>query len=109
MKFLLILLTFASLALAPGQADAQGRGSSVGKAPFLLEPPSRYSDPGFQDAQITQSGGMSLAQAIESVRRRTNGKIVGAETRVSGGREVHYIKVLKDGRVKTHKVNGRRL
>jgi len=55
-----------------------------------------------------QSGGMSLSQAIESVRRRTGGKVVSAETRVEGGREVHHIKVLtKDGKVKTHKVNGR--
>jgi uncharacterized membrane protein YkoI len=52
---------------------------------------------------------MSLSQAIESVRRSTGGKVVSAETRVQGGREVHYIKVLtKDGKVKTHKVNGRR-
>ncbi len=51
---------------------------------------------------------MTLAQAIESVRRRTDGRVVSAETRIEGGREVHYIKVLtKDGKVKTHKVNGR--
>jgi uncharacterized membrane protein YkoI len=56
-----------------------------------------------------QSGGMSLSEAIESVRRRTGGKVVSAETRVQGGREVHHIKVLtKDGKVKTHKVNGRK-
>jgi hypothetical protein len=36
-------------------------------------------------------------------------RIVSAETRVQGGREVHHIKVLtKDGKVKTHKVDGRR-
>ena len=53
--------------------------------------------------------GMSLAEAIESVRSRTGGRVVSAETRVEGGREVHHIKVLtKDGKVKTHKVNGRR-
>jgi uncharacterized membrane protein YkoI len=58
---------------------------------------------------VVQSDGMSLSQAIESVRSRTGGKVVGAETRVQGGREVHHIKVLtKDGKVKTHKVNGRR-
>ena len=52
---------------------------------------------------------MALAQATESVRRKTNGRVVGAETKIQGGREVHYIKVLtKDGKVKTHKVNGRR-
>lgn len=58
--------------------------------------------------RVSQNGGMSLSEAIESVRRRTNGRIVSAETRVSNGREVHYVKVLtKDGKVKTHKVPGR--
>ena len=59
--------------------------------------------------QIAQSDGMSLSQAIESVRRKTGGKVLSAETKVQGGREVHHIKVLtKDGKVRTHKVNGRR-
>ena len=50
---------------------------------------------------------MSLSQAIESVRSRTGGRVVSAETKVSNGREVHHIKVLtEDGKVKTHKVNG---
>jgi uncharacterized membrane protein YkoI len=58
---------------------------------------------------VAQQDGMSLAEATEAVRRRTGGRVVSAETRVQGGREVHYIKVLtKDGKVKTHKVNGRR-
>jgi len=60
------------------------------------------------DNRTVQSDGMTLSQATESVRNRTGGKILSAETRVQGGREVHYIKVLKDGKVKTHKVNGRR-
>ncbi|MGI9235225.1 MAG: PepSY domain-containing protein, partial [Woeseiaceae bacterium] len=64
---------------------------------------------GKQSHFAAQNGGMTLAQAIESVRRRTNGRVVSAETRVKGGREVHYIKVLtKDGKVKTHTVNGQR-
>ena len=59
--------------------------------------------------RVMQSDGMTLSQAIESVRRKTGGKVVSAETRVQGGREVHHIKVLTtDGKVKTHKVNGRR-
>ena len=60
------------------------------------------------DAQlrVVQSGCTSLSQATESVRSRTGGQVLSAETRVQGGREVHYIKVLKDGKVKTHKVNG---
>ena len=55
-----------------------------------------------------QSDGMTLSEATESVRKRTGGQVLSAETRVQGGREVHYIKVLKDGKVKTHKVNGRK-
>ena len=58
---------------------------------------------------VAKQNGMTLAQATESVRRRTGGRVVSAQTRIEGGREVHYIKVLtKDGKVKTHKVNGRR-
>ena len=49
----------------------------------------------------------SLSQAVEQVRRQYNGRIVGAETRVSGGRETHIIKVLtSDGRVKTVRIPG---
>jgi len=58
--------------------------------------------------QVVQGNGMTLSEAIESVRRRTGGRVVSAETKVQGGREVHHIKVLtKDGKVRTHKVNGR--
>jgi uncharacterized membrane protein YkoI len=58
---------------------------------------------------VAQRDGMTLGQAIESVRRKTGGKVLSAETRIKGDREVHYIKVLtKDGVVRTHTVNGRR-
>ncbi len=64
---------------------------------------------GREEHRTAQSNGMSLSQAIEKVRRQTGGKVVSAVTRVQGGREVHHIKVLtKDGKVKTHKINGRR-
>jgi uncharacterized membrane protein YkoI len=53
---------------------------------------------------------MTLDQAVEQVRRQYNGRIVSAETRVSGNREVHHIKVLtEDGKVKTVTVPGRTL
>jgi len=76
----------------------------------LRELSSNFHDCDQQHYQIAQKGdGMSLAEAIASVRRKTNGRIVSAETKVSGGREVHYIKVLtKDGKVRTHKVPGRK-
>ncbi len=57
---------------------------------------------------LAQGGGMTLDQAVEQVRRQYNGRIVSAETKVSGNREIHYIKVLlDDGKVKTVTVPGR--
>ena len=54
--------------------------------------------------------GKSLSQAVEQVRSQTGGRILSAETKVQGNREVHHIKVLtKDGMVKTHKIQGRKL
>ena len=59
---------------------------------------------------VQKNGGKSLAEAIEQVRRQTNGRILGAETKVKGNREVHHVKVLtRDGKVKTVTVQGRRL
>jgi len=101
MRLVLTITLMAAAALVPLRSDAR-----------LLD--------GFQaaggvhqevavDLSVAKDDGMSLAEAIESVRSRTGGRVVSAETRVEGGREVHHIKVLtKDGKVKTHKVNGRR-
>ncbi len=73
----------------------------------LKEQHVQYRDSqGEAELRVVQSGCTSLSQATESVRRRTGGQVLSAETRVQGGREVHLIKVLKDGKVKTHKVNG---
>ncbi|HSD70255.1 MAG TPA: PepSY domain-containing protein [Woeseiaceae bacterium] len=59
---------------------------------------------------LAQGGGLTLDQAVEQVRRQYNGRIVSAETRVSGNRETHYIKVLQDdGKVITVTVPGRNL
>ncbi len=61
-------------------------------------------------AQPLQSDGLTLNEAVERVRKQYNGRIVSAETRVSGGREVHVIKVLTDdGKLKTVRVPGRRI
>lgn len=102
MRTALTLMLLAAAALLPLRADA-----------FALEETQQAQHMQFEgrpDHQATQSDGMSLAEAIESVRRRTGGRVVSAETKVKGGREVHHIKVLtKDGKVRTHKVNGRRL
>lgn len=60
--------------------------------------------------RVAQSGGPTLSQAIDQVRRQYGGRIVSAETRVRGNREVHVIKVLTDdGKVKTVTVPGRTL
>jgi uncharacterized membrane protein YkoI len=101
MRLTLTLLLFSTLVLLAPRADA-----------FDLEEALKEMHPQYAGApafSVTQQDGMTLSQATESVRRRTNGRIVSAQTRVQGGREVHYIKVLtKDGKVKTHRVNGRR-
>ena len=57
---------------------------------------------------IAQSDGPTLSQAVEMVKRQYKGRIVSAETRINGNREVHHIKVLtEDGKVKTVKIQGR--
>jgi uncharacterized membrane protein YkoI len=87
-RYLLIILTFCALLATPVVAQD-----------FDPERP----------IQIAQNDGMSLSQAVESVRRKTGGRIISAETKRSGDRDVHHIKVLTDdGKVKTHKVQGRK-
>ncbi len=97
----LTLLVLVAAAFLPGLASG-----------FELEETLKELHPQYSGAveyRVVQSGGMTLSQAIQSVRSRTGGKILSAETRVQGGREVHHIKVLlKNGKVRTHKVNGRR-
>lgn len=56
---------------------------------------------------LAEGGGKTLNEAVEQVRRQyKDGRIISAETRVSGGREVHYVRVMVDGKVKTVKING---
>jgi hypothetical protein len=63
-----------------------------------------------QGINVAQGSGMTLNQAVEQVRRQYNGRIVSAETKISGNREVHHIKVLlDDGKVKTVQIQGRTL
>ncbi|HNP35569.1 MAG TPA: hypothetical protein PKK10_06935 [Woeseiaceae bacterium] len=58
--------------------------------------------------ELTRDDGMTLSEAVDSVRRRGNvERIISAETRVSGGREVHVIRFMtRDGKVKTEKIAG---
>jgi uncharacterized membrane protein YkoI len=107
MRIALTLLALAAVVAWPPQASGWPADAGV----FDLEAELRAQHvqyDGEQILQVTQDG-MSLSQAIESVRKRTGGKVLSAETKVQGDREVHHIKVLtKDGKVRTHKVNGRR-
>ena len=101
MRIALTLFVLAAAALLPPRADA-----------FDLEAELRAEHVQYAGEpllRVAQGNGMSLSEAIESVRRRTGGRVVSAETKVQNGREVHHIKVLtKDGKVRTHKVNGRK-
>ncbi len=72
-------------------------------------PVHAQNDDGERRFQTAQNDGMSLSDAVEQVRRQTDGRIISAETKTKNGREVHHIKVLtKDGKVKTHKIQGRK-
>jgi len=103
-RFLTAILVCSVLAFAPASADAFDLEQS------LRELKAQYDAGDKADYRVTQNrGGKSLSEAVEQVRRQTKGRILSAETRVKGNREVHHIKVLtKDGKVKTHKVQGRK-
>ncbi len=103
MRFLLTMAVCSAMAMLPVRSDAFDVEQSLKR---LHEQHLALDIP---DARVAQkSDGMTLSQAIEMVRRQTNGQILSAETRVSGNREVHRIKVLtKDGKVKTVEVPGR--
>lgn len=91
MRLLAILVICSAMALGPVSAVAD--------------------DPEGVVLRLAQNDdGKTLSQAVEQVRGQTGGRILSAETKVQGNREVHHIKVLtKDGKVKTHKIQGRRL
>ena len=100
MRLALTLLLLAAAAMLPLRASAFDLEENL-KAQHV-----QYTG---EPLLVALKDGMSLSEAIESVRRRTGGRVVSAETKVQGGREVHHIKVLtKDGKVKTHRVNGSR-
>jgi hypothetical protein len=98
-----VLLPALAGALLAGPADARG----------LPETPAVPIDAALRlpGGYVVQQDGMSLSEAVESVRRQGDvERVISAETRVSNGREVHYIRVMtKDGKVKTVKMNGRKL
>jgi uncharacterized membrane protein YkoI len=94
MRFSPTILTLAVLVTGLCCADAASAGEQYAPQQLLL----------------AQNNGMTLDQAVEQVRRQYGGRIVSAETRRSGDREVHHIKVLTaDGKVKSVQVPGRTL
>jgi len=98
MRLVMTIILLGTLPLLPAAADAFAREQAPAVVPAVVAKP---------DLRATQSDGMTLSQAIESVRARTGGRVISAETKIQGGREVHHIKVLlPDGKVKTYKVNG---
>jgi len=103
-RYSAIILVCGVLALMPVNAKAFDLEQS------LRELQEQYQDDARPEHRVMQNkGGKSLSEAVEQVRRQTQGKILSAETTVSGNREVHHIKVLtRDGKVKTHKVQGRK-
>lgn len=48
---------------------------------------------------------ISLDQAVNMVRRRSGGKVIGSSTRRSGNRVLYRIKVLDNGNVRTYTVD----
>ncbi len=99
MRWVLTMLILCAAASLPGTAAAFDLEES------LKQQHVQYSA---ADTLFATQGGMTLQQAIKSIPLQAGDKVISAETRIEGGREVHYIKVLtKDGKVKTYKVNGR--
>lgn len=79
----------------------------------LAAAPAAVADPGRAGSHdgrffVAQQDGPTLSEAVEMVRRRCNCRILSAETRTNGNREVHIIKVLtEDGKVRTERIPGR--
>jgi len=100
---LVIFLIVGWWASLPAQAQA----FDIEEA--LRESQVQQADSMTPDSRVAQKGGgKSLSEAIAQVRKQTKGRILSADTRISGNREVHHIKVLtKDGKVRTVTVPGR--
>ncbi len=102
MTRLAFISLIAAVLLVPAAADAFDLEES------LRELQVQHQQVQKQDLRVAKDG-MTLDQAIESVRRRGDvDRILSAETRRDGDRETHYIRYLtKDGKVKTAKIRGR--
>ena len=79
-------------------------------APAVVDEPVAAARPDQPPIVTVQGNGVTLQQAIAQVKRSGNvERVLDAKTQVSGGREVHVIKVLTtDGKVRTHRVPGKK-
>ena len=102
MTRLAFISLIAAVLLVPAAADAFDLEQS------LRELNVHYQEALKPDLQVARDG-MTLDEAIESVRRRGDvDRILSAETRRDGDRETHHIRYLtRDGKVKTAKIRGR--
>ena len=100
----IFISVIAALLLVPAAASAFDLEESLRQ---LHEQHRQSEQP---DLRVAKDG-MTLDEAIESVRRRGDvDRILSADTRRDGDREMHHIRYLtKDGKVKTAKVRGRSL
>jgi hypothetical protein len=102
-KILLTILILA-LPLVPAGASAFDLEES------LKELHEQYRAQEHSVTPAAKGGGMTLNEAIERCRRRGDvERIISAETRREGNRQVHVIKYLtKDNKVRTAKYDGPR-
>ena len=100
----ILISLIAAAMLMPAAADAFDVEESLRQLHVKHQQADR------PDLRVAKDG-MTLDQAIEKVRRRGDvDRILSAETRRDGDREMHHIRYLtKDGKVKTEKVRGRSL
>ena len=93
------LLVIVLLAASPLAAQTLQSGDVAS----LQAPASEFS--------VAQSGGPSLSQAVDQVKRQCKDcRIISAETKRQGNREMHQIKALTpDNKVRTFRIPGRTL
>ena len=90
MKYSLLAALFITLACLLGPVN-----------PATAQPAFRY----LQLAQSDQSAGMSLDQAVQSVKEKTGGRILSAKTVNRNGQRIHKIKVLlPSGKVQVFRI-----
>ncbi len=98
LRYLLLILCCVALAMPAAARVADDRVQAPVEAML-----------GLPEGSVAQRDGMTLSEAVESVRRRGDvERVISAETHNNNGREVHHIRVMTtDGKVTTFKIGGR--